>query len=99
VLAVSGIIEPPILFGHSDGGSIALLFAAAYPEQARAVISEAAHVFIEEICLAGIRRAGDAYAQGAWRAGLHRHHGDSVDLIFRGWHDTWLRPLSPSLEY
>jgi pimeloyl-ACP methyl ester carboxylesterase len=92
VLAVSGIIEPPILFGHSDGGSIALLFAAAYPEQAHAVISEAAHVFIEEICLAGIRRAGDAYAQGAWRAGLHRHHGDSVDLIFRGWHDTWLRP-------
>ncbi len=92
VLAACGVAEPPILFGHSDGGSIALLFAAAYPERTRAVISEAAHVFVEEVCLAGIRRAGDAYEQGELRAGLRRHHGDHVDLMFRGWHDIWLRP-------
>lgn len=91
-LAVSSIVEPPVLFGHSDGGSIALLFAATYPEQTCAVISEAAHVFVEEVCLAGIRRAGDAYEQGEWRTGLHRHHGDNVDLMFRGWHDIWLHP-------
>lgn len=92
VLAAGGITEPPILFGHSDGASIALLFAAAYPEQVCAVISEAAHVFVEDICLVGIRRAGEAYAQGELRAGLQRHHGDNVDLMFWGWHDVWLRP-------
>lgn len=92
VLAASGIVEPPILFGHSDGGSIALLFAAAWPERARAVISEAAHVFVEEVCLAGIRLACAAYEQGTLRAGLHRYHGDNTDPMFRGWCDTWLRP-------
>lgn len=92
VLAACGVVDPPILFGHSDGGSIALLFAAAYPEQVGAVISEAAHVLVEEICLAGIRRAGEAYEQGELRAGLQRHHRDNVDPMFRGWHEVWLRP-------
>lgn len=92
VLAACGVADSPILFGHSDGGSIALLFAAAYPERTCAVISEAAHVFVEEVCLAGIRRAGAAYEQGELRTGLRRHHGDNVDLMFWGWHDVWLRP-------
>ena len=96
VLAASGISEPPVLFGHSDGGSIALLFAAAYPQQAHAVISEAAHVFVEDLSLVGIRRAVEGYEQGEWRSGLHRHHGDNTDLMFRGWHETWLRPTRRS---
>ncbi|MFO1371229.1 MAG: alpha/beta hydrolase [Candidatus Competibacteraceae bacterium] len=92
VLEASSITEPPILFGHSDGGSIALLFAAAYPDRARAVISEAAHVFIEEITLAGIRTARSVYEQGGLQHQLRRHHGDNTDMMFRGWCDTWLRP-------
>lgn len=91
VLAACGI-EEPLLFGHSDGASIALLFAAAYPQRTRAVISEAAHVFVEEICLEGIRRAGHAFHQGKLRKGLQRYHGNNTDLMFAGWHDTWLRP-------
>lgn len=92
VLAACGIAEPPILFGHSDGASIALLFAATYPDRVGAVISEAAHVNVEEICLAGIRLARTAYEQGDLRAGLHRYHGGNTDAMFRGWCETWLRP-------
>ncbi len=92
VLAAAGIVEPPILFGHSDGGSIALLFAAAYSDRTRAVISEAAHVFVEEMCLDGIRIARTAYEQGGLREGLRRHHGANTDTMFRGWCETWLRP-------
>lgn len=92
LLAACGITEPPILFGHSDGASIALLFAATYPERTCAVISEAGHVSVEDICLAGIRCAGVDYATGSLRSGLQRHHGENVDLMFQGWHDTWLRP-------
>lgn len=93
VLAASGVTDPPILFGHSDGASIALLFAAAYPKRVRAVISEAAHVFIEEICLAGIRETRNTYEQAdLLRKGLQRYHGANTDSMFRGWCDTWLRP-------
>ena len=93
VLAACDLTQPPILFGHSDGASIALLFAAAYPDRVHALISEAAHVFIEEVCLAGIRKATAAYySAGPLRAGLQRYHGAGVDTIFRGWSETWLRP-------
>ncbi len=91
VLAACGVTDPPILFGHSDGGSIALLFAAAYPERTYAVICEAAHVSVEEICLAGIRQACDAYQQGPLRDGLRRYHGANTETMFHGWGDTWLR--------
>ena len=92
VLAACAIAEPPILFGHSDGASIALLFAAAYPERTRALISESAHVLIEEPCLTGIRAARDAYRQGELRQGLQRYHGANTEAMFRGWCETWLRP-------
>lgn len=92
VLAGCAIAEPPILFGHSDGASIALLYAAAWPERTRAVISEAAHVSIEEVCLDGIRLAVAAYEQGPLREGLQRYHGAHTESLFRGWSDTWLRP-------
>lgn len=92
VLDACGITDPPVLFGHSDGASIALLFAAAYPERTRAVISEAAHVFVEAVCLDGIRAAVATYEQGsALRDGLRRYHGASTETMFRGWGDTWLR--------
>ncbi len=91
VLDACGITDPPILFGHSDGGSIALLFAAAYPERTRAVISEAAHVFVEDVCLAGIRLARVSYEQDSLKEGLRRYHGANTETMFQGWSDTWLR--------
>jgi pimeloyl-ACP methyl ester carboxylesterase len=85
-------IERPILYGHSDGGTIALMFAAAYPDRPRAVISEAAHVFSEADSSGGLRQVVEEYRQGDLRARLAKHHGDNVDAMFEGWAGFWLRP-------
>ncbi len=78
-----------VLIGHSDGGSIALLHAAARPARLRAIVTEAAHVFVEPVTLDGIRAAVEAYAAGKLR-GLAKYHGDKTDAIFSAWADTWL---------
>lgn len=85
-------IDSPVLIGHSDGASIALLYASEFPHSPVAVLSEAAHVFLEEITLAGIRRAVAAFDQGKLRKGLLPYHGDKVDALFWAWADTWLSP-------
>lgn len=85
-------IDSCVLFGHSDGGSISLLAAAKYPERIKAVVTEGAHVFVEDITLAGIRSAQDAYATTDLKARLARHHGDKVEALFTAWTGTWLRP-------
>ncbi len=91
VLAAAGI-DRPILVGHSDGASIALLFAAAFPERPLAVVSLAAHVFVEEEALAGIRLAVQAFASGDLERRLERHHGEKTKKVFEAWADTWLSP-------
>lgn len=85
-------IARPILIGHSDGGSIALLYAAAFPQAPAAVVTEAAHVFVEEVTLAGIRATVAAYATGKLAPRLARHHGDKTDRLFRAWAERWLSP-------
>jgi pimeloyl-ACP methyl ester carboxylesterase len=85
-------IPKAALLGHSDGGTIALLFAAACPERTAAMITEAAHVFVEEVTLAGIRAAVAAYAATDLPRRLARYHGDKTDTVFRAWHETWLSP-------
>lgn len=91
VLEACGIASS-ILVGHSDGGSIALIHAATRPEAVRAVITEAAHVFVEDVTLEGIREAVKVYASTDLGRRLARYHGDKTDLVFRGWADTWLSP-------
>jgi pimeloyl-ACP methyl ester carboxylesterase len=85
-------VDDAILIGHSDGGSIALIFAAEYPGIVRGVITEAAHVFVEEITLQGIREALDVYNKTDLKQKLTRYHGDNTEKIFRAWHETWLKP-------
>jgi len=85
-------IDAPVLVGHSDGGTIALLFAAEFPEVPRAVLCEAAHVFLEEITLQGLQRAEADFTGGPLRERLARHHGDRVDALFRGWQEVWRSP-------
>ena len=82
-------IESPLLIGHSDGGSIALLYAARYP--ARAVVAMAPHVFVEDVTLAGVRAARAAWEAGALRGGLAKLHDDPHGAFF-GWNDAWLAP-------
>ncbi len=79
---------PHILVGHSDGGSIALIYAALQPKRLRGGITEAAHVFVEPETLAGIEAAVDAYRAGRL-AGLTKYHAEKTDALFHAWADTW----------
>lgn len=84
-------IEHPWLFGHSDGGTIALLHAAHFPEAVRGAIVVAPHLFVEPISTASIAAARDAYLHQGLRERLARHHADP-DSAFFGWNDVWLSP-------
>ncbi len=83
-------IEKAILFGHSDGGSIALIAAANYPSRIRAVITEGAHIFVEDITLEGIREAVESYQHTDLKEKLQKYHGDKTEAVFHAWTDTWL---------
>ena len=91
VLDACGIDEA-ILFGHSDGGSIALVAAARFPERVAAVVTEGAHVFVEERTLAGIREAQETLRATDLRERLWRHHGARTDAVTAAWIDVWLSP-------
>jgi pimeloyl-ACP methyl ester carboxylesterase len=82
-------VAAPLLVGHSDGGSIALLYAARHAPRAIAIM--APHVFVEEVTIAGIRAARAAWTQGKLRGPLARVH-DDPDGAFFGWNDGWLDP-------
>lgn len=86
-----------VLIGHSDGASIALIAASGAATEKdrgriRKVIVEAPHVFVEDVTIAGILAARDAYRDGDLRSRLQRLHGDNVDCAFLGWNSTWLQP-------
>jgi pimeloyl-ACP methyl ester carboxylesterase len=78
-----------ILIGHSDGGSISLIFGAQKPSLLAGIITEAAHVFVEPITVEGIREADEAFKKGEL-AGLKKYHGKKTESIFRAWADIWL---------
>jgi len=84
-------VERPILLGHSDGGSIVLIFAGKYPNRARALILEAPHVFVEDRSVASIAAAKVSFETTDFRAKLARYHAH-VDKTFWGWNDIWLDP-------
>jgi pimeloyl-ACP methyl ester carboxylesterase len=81
----------PWLLGHSDGGSMALIFAATFPDAVAGVVVMAPHIMVEDQTIASIERARDAYRSGDLRARLARHHADP-DAAFHGWNDIWLDP-------
>jgi len=78
-----------ILIGHSDGGTIALEFAARYKHlNCRGCITLAAHVMNEDVTLDGIKIAMKAYAEGKL-AGLNKYHGQNTDALVKSWSNTW----------
>jgi len=78
-----------ILFGHSDGGTIALITAAIYPELIKAVITEGAHIFVEDVTLHGIWETGKKFLNTGLRSKLEKYHGRNTEELFRAWVDTW----------
>jgi pimeloyl-ACP methyl ester carboxylesterase len=91
LLDALGVREPVWLFGHSDGGSIALLFAARFPERTAGLIVAAPHIFVEDLSVASIEKTRLAYLETDLRDKLARYH-DDVDSAFWGWNEIWLHP-------
>lgn len=85
-------LDEVVLFGHSDGGSIAQIGAASCPDQVVAIITLAAHIYVDSLTLSGIRKAVELYGTTDLPQRLARYHGERTDLVFRAWSETWLRP-------
>ena len=81
----------PWMFGHSDGGSIALIHAALFPEKVAGAIVAAPHIFVEDVSIASITQTRETYLQTDFRNKLARYH-DDPDSAFWGWNDIWLDP-------
>jgi pimeloyl-ACP methyl ester carboxylesterase len=83
--------QPHICVGHSDGGSIALIYAALQPDHLLGSITEAAHVFVEPETLKGIEATVAVYRSGRL-AGLVNYHGKQTDDLIHAWSEIWLSP-------
>ena len=88
-------IDKPVLLGHSDGATIALLYASRHPVSA--CIALAPHVLVEQLAINAIAEAKTAFDAGGLRDRLARHHAD-VDGAFRQWNDVWLSDAFRSFD-
>ena len=84
-------IHRPILLGHSDGASIALIYAGTWPQQVRALIVEASHVFVEDLSVQSMANMRILFESTDLPQKLARYH-DHVEETFRGWNNIWLDP-------
>ncbi len=93
-------IERPLLVGHSDGASIALIHAAQSGRPVAGLVLMAPHVFVEDICIESITRVRATYESKGLKQRLAKYHAH-VDDAFLGWADTWLLPefRAWSIEY
>lgn len=90
-LDVDTAVHPPWLFGHSDGGSISLLYAAKFPRSIAGAIVLAPHILVEDLSVASIEEARTAYLETGLRQRLAKYHADP-DSAFWGWNNIWLHP-------
>jgi pimeloyl-ACP methyl ester carboxylesterase len=94
VLDRAGIAKA-ILVGHSDGASIAAIYAGGVQDfRIRGLVLMAAHFFVEDLSIRSIEAAREAFERGDLRERLRRHHGDNVDTAFHVWNAAWLDPGS-----
>jgi pimeloyl-ACP methyl ester carboxylesterase len=84
-------IERPVLLGHSDGASIAILFAGMFPDVPAGLILEAPHVFVEDIAVSSIAKVRERYKETDLPQKLARYHAN-VDSLFQAWNNIWLDP-------
>jgi pimeloyl-ACP methyl ester carboxylesterase len=86
-------ISWPVLVGHSDGASIALIYAGSGSSpRPRALLLEAPHVFVEPISIASIAKARETFQTTDLPSRLQRYHELPVSHVFWGWNDIWLHP-------
>ena len=90
-LGVDAATDKPWLLGHSDGGSIALLYAAHFAPRIAGAIVLAPHILVEDLSVSSIAQARTAYLETDLHQRLARHH-DDPDSTFWGWNDIWLHP-------
>jgi len=81
-------VKQPILIGSSDGGSIALLYAAAYP--VKAIVSLAAHYFVEKKTVLGVLKMREEPANSVLREALEKYHGTWTDSLVDNWQNLWI---------
>ena len=82
-------IDRAILYGHSDGASIALIAAAVYPERFQGIMVEGAHSFVEEQGKNAVRESRDKARSNSLLKTLEKYHGDKAAELFRRWHIMW----------
>jgi pimeloyl-ACP methyl ester carboxylesterase len=91
VLDAAGI-RRAVLVGHSDGASISVIYAGSRQDfRVHGLVLLAPHFFVEDISVASIAAAKEAFEKGDLRERLARHH-KHVDIAFHGWNDAWLLP-------
>jgi pimeloyl-ACP methyl ester carboxylesterase len=90
-LDIDAAHDKPWLFGHSDGGSITLLYAARFPQAIAGAIVLAPHILVEDLSVQSIAKAKTAYETTDLKQRLAKHH-DDPDSAFWGWNRIWLHP-------
>lgn len=80
------------IFGHSDGATLALLFAARYPQACESIVIEAPHVILEDITIRGVKMAIDEWENGSLRKRMKKYHGNNTDSMFSSWASFWSNP-------
>jgi pimeloyl-ACP methyl ester carboxylesterase len=92
-------VERPALVGHSDGGTIALYYAARQPGGVARLVVVAAHIYFEQKMEWGIHGVRQAFeSEIRFRDGLRRAHGDKAESVFRNWFDGWFKPENRSWD-
>jgi pimeloyl-ACP methyl ester carboxylesterase len=85
-------LERVALVGHSDGGTIALYYAARYPERVTCLVTIAAHIYVEEKMVPSIEIIRQTFENDArFRDGLRRLHGEKTESVFWNWYSGWVK--------
>ena len=92
MLAACGLLLVTLI-GHSDGGTIALYYAMQHPKQVAALVTVAAHIYIEPKMERGIQGIRQIFEQDEqFRKAFRRAHGDKFETVFQNWFDGWHTP-------
>lgn len=83
-------LKKPILFGFSDGASVATIYAGMFPEKISGLIIEGVHVLIEEVTLTGVQEAQTVLETTNIARALAKYHGDKMYDLYYAWTKTWL---------